>query len=115
MESFRYHYHTIEHEPDLRAIRSQRGHHRWFNVQRDDGGAHFRIVVRVSEVGAHVAGESAEALAMELGTAHVKGLIDLGYVSGEQYVVTREGDPPASRDDQVSDTELHLAILRALR
>jgi class 3 adenylate cyclase len=52
---------------------------------------------------------------MDLGTAHVRGLIDLGYVSGEEYVVTREGDPPPSRDDQLSDTELHLGLLRALR
>jgi class 3 adenylate cyclase len=115
VESFSYHYHTIEHEPDEQAIRSKRGHEHWFNVRRDDGGAEFRVVARVSEVGAHLAGTSAEALAMELGTAHAKGLIDLGYLSGEHYVVTREGDPPASRDDQVSDTELHLAILRALR
>jgi class 3 adenylate cyclase len=115
VESFSYHYHTVEHEPDEKANRSQLGHQHWFNVRRDDGGADFRVVVRVSEVGAHLAGTSAEALAMVLGSAHVKGLIDLGYVSGELYQVTREGDSPADRDEQVNDTELHLAILRALR
>jgi hypothetical protein len=115
VERFSYHYHTVEHEPDLQSIRSRRGHHHWFNVRRDDGGADFRVVVRVSDVSAHVVGTGAEALAMELGTAHAKGLIDLGYVSGEEYEVTREGDSSTPRDDQVTDTELHLAILRALR
>jgi hypothetical protein len=109
VESFRYHYHSVEHE-------GERGdeYEHWFHVERDDGGARFSVVVRVSRVGAHLAKTSPESLAECIGTDQVKGLIDLGYESGRQYKVIREGPPP-SEDERTADIDLQLAILRALR
>lgn len=46
MERFSYHYHAIEHERDDHAARSASGHVHVFDVNREDVGAHFRVIVR---------------------------------------------------------------------
>jgi hypothetical protein len=90
VESFNSHEHTVEHE----GARSDRLYEHWFHVERADGGSRFRVVVNVSTIAAHLAKTAGETLAAELGTAHVKGLIDLGYESGRQYEVSREVHRP---------------------
>jgi hypothetical protein len=111
VETFKYHGHAVEHD----AARSDRIYEHWFDAQRDDGAAAFRVVAGVSDIGAHLAKVRAADLAAELGIAQVKGLIDLGYESGRDYRISREGNPPQLDDDHISDDDLYVALLRALR